>query len=290
MIAACTLFDSRFSIEGWLCWKSINKFDPCMKFYVLCLDERVYHEASYWRQYCGDIIPIRLYEFENRFRQLLDSRATRPWNAYTQTCKVFLPSYIFERFGENKIFYVDCDLYFWSTPKQIEDALRYKSFMVSSRELEPPPIQGRYNGGFYACCNDDKSKVFLNWWQNKTIEWCLWEPGPDGRYAEEGYLNIFYNEPKKFQGIKISSNPGINLANWNLNKHQLKRVDDKIIIDDYYYLVCFHYQGMRFYKDHYETYADIRNSAAKYIYEKYYNDYIAFKEEFLNGLESSLWR
>lgn len=289
MIAACTLFDSKFFVEGWLCWKSIHRFNPDMKFYVLCLDEKTFWEATYFVQQSGNVIPIALEQMENHFSELEGAKLTRPWNAYTQTCKVFLPSYIFDKFGEELLFYVDSDLYFWSDANQVAIEMGDYSFMVTSRELEPPPKQGRFNGGFFSCRNDDHAAEFLNWWQKKTVEWCLWRPGSDGRFAEEGYLNVFYDRPNKFRNIRISSNPGINLANWNFNKHRLETTDDGIVIDGSYPLVCFHYQGMLIHDNRYESYASIKTDAELHIYDTYYREYISFMEELSNGLDSNRW-
>jgi hypothetical protein len=289
MIAACMLFDSMYSVEGWLCYKSIRNLDPCMKVYVLCLDQRVFREACYWQHYNGDIIPVQLYDLENHFKELLGARLTRPWNAYTQTCKVFLPSYIFEKYDEESVYYIDSDLYFWSSSSQIENVLGEHSFLVSSREQEPPPRQGRFNGGFYACRNDKCTRVFLKWWQEKTIEWCLWGPGTDGKFGEEGYLNIFHDHPDKFQGILVSPHPGINLAYWNMHKHDLI-IDDGIVIDGSYPLICFHYQGMEIKENCYEACVEFKNNVVKHIYDTYYEEYLSFKEEFTNGMESYRWR
>lgn len=287
MISICTLFDSRFSIEGWLLWKSINKLNKYIKFYILCMDERAYLEAEFLSTKCGDIFPIRLYDFENHFPELLKVRGTRPWAPYTQTCKVFLPTYIFDKYNEKLLSYVDSDLYFWNNPEEIEKEIGDFSFMVAPREEEPPQVQGRYNGGFYAC--RDTCEEFLRWWQNKTIEWCLWEKGENGRFGEEGYLNIFYDEPNKFSGIKISSHPGINLAYWNIKKHKLELKNNNIIIDKKFNLVCFHYQGLRIFKSKYESFVSLDNEVVKYIYDSYYKEYISFKEEFLNELDC-YWR
>lgn len=287
MIAACMLFDSMFSIEGWLCCNSITYFNPCMKIYVLCLDARTYHESCYYRQkYSGNIIPVQLYELENHFRQLLDIRPTRPWNAYVMTCKVFLPSYVFDKYEEQILYYVDSDLYFWDNSAQIEDIMGDYSFMISSREQDPPPRQGRFNGGFFSCKNDKLAKNFLEWWQNETIKWCLWEPGDNGRFGEEGYLNIIHEQPNKFPGIKVSTHFGINMSYWNMYKHKLEKNNKRIIVDENFNLICFHYQGMKLYKDRYIPCVELKNDAVRYIYDNYHNAYLLFKEEFLHGMES----
>lgn len=285
MIAACMLFDSMHSLEGWLCCNSILKFDPVVNIYVLCLDERVYYEADYYRQCYNNVMPIRLYELENYFAALLGARSSRPWNAYTQTCKTFLPEYIFDKYGEQILFYVDSDMYFWSSSEHIEKTLGSHSFMVASREQEPPPKQGRFNGGFFVCKNDAFARKFLKWWQDKTIEWCLWQPGPDDRFGEEGYLNIFYEQPNLFSGVLISHNPGINMAYWNMYKHNLALNNNNIIIDNRFSLVCFHYQGMKIYKGDYNPCVEFKNKVVEHIYDTYYKEYTLFKEEFLNGMD-----
>jgi len=286
MISACMLFDSNFSIEGWLCCKSIIDFDPTMKIYVLCLDQRVFQEAY---KYKNNIIPIQLYDLENYYPDLFKARLTRPWNAYTQTCKVFIPSYIFDIYNENCVYYVDSDLYFWDKSSQINDILGSYSFMVTSRESgEPPPRQGRYNGGFYACKNDKLGNKFLKWWQKKTIEWCLWKPGEGGRFSEEGYFNIFYDQPEKFKGVLISKHHGINLAYWNMCKHQLKIKNDKIYVDNDL-LICFHYQGLKINKNGYDASVRFRDNVSKYIYDSYYKKYCLFREDFLNDLDCNWW-
>lgn len=264
MIAACLLFDRNYSTEGWLCCRSIHEHAPSTRIYVLCLDEAVMEES---RRHRVTGIPLRA--MERRFPALEIVRKERQWAAYTQTCKVFLPTCVFESFGEKSLCYVDSDMYFWGGIGEVELALGNSSFMVASRENPGRLLQGEFNGGFFACRNDNRSRRFFEWWQERVIEWCEWWPGPGGRFTEEGYLNIIADEPDRFHGMLVCPHPGINLAWWNAMRHDVRLADGgRPVIDGRWNLVCFHYQGFDADNDMFGLGAP-PEGALRFVYEKY---------------------
>lgn len=103
------------------------------------------------------------------------------------------------------------------------------------------------------------------------MEWCEWRATPDGKCADQGYLNIFHDEPEKFHNVKISKHPGINLGPWNLAMHELGTQDGHPTIDGRR-LVCYHYHG---YKPAgklclNDTGWDVSDEAMKVIYQPYH--------------------
>jgi hypothetical protein len=262
-IAFILLFDRNYIAEGWVCHQSILDQDPSARVYVLCFDDDTFKSTR--DKKCT---AIKLSELETRYPQLVGARNNRHWCGYTQTCKTFIPSYVMEKYGEETLIYVDSDMLFWNIWTPVIRELENISFLVTSRE-HPVTVQGRFNGGFFACKNDQNSAAFFDWWQAQCIEWCLWEPGPGGRFAEEGYLNIIYDEPNKFSGVGVCSHPGVNLARWNIKKHIIEKIDDNIIVDEKYKLICFHYQSFRFFPDKLEG-PNISDDLIEMIYRPYY--------------------
>lgn len=232
------MFDRQYSNEGFICISSLIKVAPKSKIFVLCLElevERMLKEIE-------QVVPIHRTDLEAYFPDIAATRPLRPWAPYTQSLKPFIPEYIFDTYVVDSLTYVDSDMFFWGDTKGIEEELEGYAFMVASREQDPPPPGGYFNGGFFSCYNNQDCRDFLKWWQEKCIDWCLWEIGPEGRFTEEGYLNIFKTEPQKFKGIKICGHPGVNLAPWNVGKHRVEQVDEGFLVDGLP-LICYHYQG-----------------------------------------------
>jgi hypothetical protein len=257
------MFDEKYKAEGWLLCRSIQRHIPGLPIYVLCLDDVVYAEALE-----RAVRPVLLVSLETKYPELLGIKEERSWPAYTQTCKTFLPSAVLEMHGEGPLVYVDSDMFFWGDPRIIEGELGEASFMVVSREDSTRPAQGAFNGGFFACQNDDKAKAFLKWWQAETIKWCEWKPGPDGKFTEEGYLNIIQDEPDRFPGTKICQHPGINLAPWNSMRHTLELAGEGVIVDEEWPLVCFHYQGFNLDVPNFGLGAEPKGPT-RYLYRQY---------------------
>lgn len=263
MLAICTMFDEQHVAEARLCCSSIHVHSAHTPIYALCLDEPALRAASEW-----PVIAVPLENLERQYPDLAAVRETRDWPSYTQTCKVFLPTFIFGVFTEQALCCVDSDMYFWSDPKAIDAALGESSFMVTSREDPIRAPQGDFNGGFFACREDENSRKFFAWWQAKCLEWCRWEPGPDGRYTEEGYLNIFTDEPDRFAGICICANPGVNLAKWNTHRHAITCADAGFVVDGKWPLVCFHYKGFEPDLDHFGL-GGPPEGDLRFVYERY---------------------
>lgn len=233
------MFDRQYSSEGKVCLSSILEHGGG-KVFVLCLDWQTEQLVSG----IDGVVPIRRADLESRYPEIAITRKTRPWAPYTQSLKPFLPEYVFDVFGAKMLAYVDSDMLFWGDCAEVDAEMGDSSFMVTSREQEPPPPSGYFNGGFFACRDDENCREFLKWWQDKCVEWCLWTSGPDGRFGEEGYLNVFRTEPERFKGIRVSEHPGINLAPWNAYKHKVERTQETMLVDGRP-LVCFHYQGFQ---------------------------------------------
>lgn len=262
------MFDMNFVAEGCVCVSSILKYGPHSRVFVLNLDRMMEHVVP---RMLPDkrVVNISLTTLEARYPRIAITRSSRPWAPYTQSLKPFLPEYIFDTFGSKTLTYVDSDMLFWGQCEEVDREMGGNSFMVTSREQEPPLQCGSFNGGCFSCRNDQQCRAFLKWWQERCIEWCLWRVGPDGKFGEEGYLNIIRTDPHKFAGTYVSRHPGINLAPWNIKRHRLDKDSGMFVVDCSVPLVCYHYQGMGSRKQSYAIPKDSTGREATELYVSY---------------------
>jgi hypothetical protein len=280
------MFDRKFVVEGFVCISSILEHGTDSRVFVLNLDHVMEHVVP---RILPDkrVVNISRVAVETRYPRIAATRSSRPWAPYTQSLKPFLPEYVFDIFGSKGLTYVDSDMLFWGDCGEIDHEMGDSSFMVTSREQEPPPQCGSFNGGCFSCRDDGNCRDFLAWWQERCVEWCLWKAGPDGKFGEEGYLNIIRTEPRKFAGTHVSGHPGINLAPWNVKKHRLDRNTDTFVVDQRFPLVCYHYQGMGAGK---HPYVIPKDSAGREVTELYasYRDRLSAATELLKRLVPKL--
>jgi hypothetical protein len=261
------LFDRQHMAEGLVCLDSILTHGPESKVFVLCLEPTVQQTLANKER----VVSIRLMDLENKYPAIVATKSTRPWAPYTQSLKPFLPEYIFDVYGVKIITYVDSDMLFWGDCGEIDKEMEGHSFMVASRELEPPPPSGYFNGGFFSCRNNRDCHIFLKWWQERCVEWCLWMAGPAGQFGEEGYLNIFKTDPQKFTGIHVSRHPGFNLAPWNVRKHKIERNLEGFMVDGRFPLVCYHYQAFRKETVEFRAHPSISLEISEMLYRPYHD-------------------
>lgn len=236
----CTYFnDGLYLTKASVCIYTLLQQDPSAKMYALCFDKAAFNKISALKS--DRVVPILMDVFEKKFPQLPSIANTRTRKEYFVTTKPFLPEYIFQEYGEDKTVFVDADMAFWGNPDEVFDVYKNYSLLVTDHELNPIPRAGRFNVGLVGFRNDDKCNEFLRWWQKKCIQWCKWDVGPNGAFAEQGYLNILHNQPSKFSGVLSCPQPGINLGPWNIAKHKVSKKDGKLVVDGKHNLITYHY-------------------------------------------------
>lgn len=238
-IIVCTLFDSKHLDYGIECCKSILPFCDCDGVYALCLDDTSFYTAST----IAGVNAVDLCCIESDHAALLRVRNNRTHAGYCATVKPFFVQYMLDNVCSDKIILVDSDVIFFSSPKIVEDEIGSSHVMVTSRRQVPAPVQGNINGGFFACDNSPQSMEFVQWWQNRVVEWCEWDSSKRGFFAEEGYLKVIDECPWAFPGCKITDHPGINTAWWSISELSVDKTDDGFVIDGRWPLVNMHYQG-----------------------------------------------
>jgi len=273
----CTYFDSNYSVKGWTCHKTLCEHSPISNLYVLALDNSVLKQAE--KRFCDGVIPIALSDVENYYPQLLNAKKTRQLKEYYATLSPILPLYIFDKFDIGKCFYTDADMAFFSEPEEIETVMGEHSLMVCSQGFEPPRLKVRFNVGILGYRNDKNCREFLEWWRDRCLEWCEWRTMPDGRCADQGYLNILHNEPTRFKNTLVCPQPGINLGPWNLWRYYLLQRNGKIVLNNVWTLVCYHFHQFALSDNKYHSTSwKLPKYAIEFLYESYFTEIKKIKE------------
>jgi hypothetical protein len=233
----CSYFDSAYMAKGVVCLHTLLERGPGSRMFLLCLDDNVLSAATRM----PGVVPVRLSEVERYKPELLSIKAQRSKREYYATISPVLPQYLFDIFGMDKLFYTDADMAFWGDPGEIETVFGDKSIMVTDHGNPKAYRAGRFNVGILGYRNDVNCLEFLRWWQDKCLEWCEWRALPDGRCADQGYLNILYNNPDRFRNALSCPQPGINLGPWNIARHNVSMDNGRLRVDGRHNLVCYHY-------------------------------------------------
>jgi len=279
----CTLFNGgKYAMEGWVMAHTLFNHNPSAKLFVLCMDDSVYKEAVRLRN-SYNIEPIHFTDVENRWPELPKSKLGRQLKEYIVSFKPFLPQYIFEKFNESAVIFVDADIAFWRDASEMFELFNKCSFFAKDHEIEPARSAGRFNVGLLGYKNDESCLKWLAWWQEKCIEWCYWR-ADNGRFAEQGYWNILHNQPQKFEGFLSTDHPGINLAPWNIMKHSISANPDGKLLVDGQKLITYHYHEFEVRGDHYfPTGWVLPQNARPLLYDPYF-------KLIKRSISNTLWR
>lgn len=244
----CTYFDHRYATQGLALWRSLQRQDPAAVLWVLGLDERVIKVLRQLGEAC--LHPISLAELEIADPELATARTNRSWIEYVFTLSPCWPRFLLRREPAIEVItYLDADMAFFSSPEPLFTELDKGSvFIVEHRFpefLRHLVDRGRFNVGVQCFRNDAVGVACLDDWRNRCLEWCHDRVEPE-RYADQKYLDAW---PRRFAGVVVSENPGVNLAPWNWMNHRYEIKGDRLLVDGRP-LVVFHFARFRIREEH----------------------------------------
>lgn len=242
----CTLFDKNYLIKGLALYNSFIKYCPESKFWILCMDEMTCEILGKLRLKNAILVPISRLES----KELLAAKSDRNPGEYSWTCK---PRFILDILENNPqindLAYLDSDQFFFSSPDPIYQEMGPSSigitphrFIADKDELEHK--RGKYNAGFVFFKNNDDSKLCLEWWAQRCLEWC-YHRLEDGKLGDQLYLNSFQEQFKNVHDIR---NPGVNLGPWNINQYDIRSSGGEVSVNGQK-LILYHFHSFTLYKD-----------------------------------------
>lgn len=133
--------------------------------------------------------------------------------------------HILKKTKTDKIVYLDPDVGVFGDLTPLSNMLDKNSVLLTPHQIEPVTdindvindeicslSHGVYNFGFFAVKNDANGLKFLNWWNDRLMEFC-YDDIPNGIFTDQKWGDL---APALFDFVKIIHDPEYNVATWNL--------------------------------------------------------------------------
>lgn len=170
---------------------------------------------------------------------------------FSTAVKPFFFEYLFDRYGCQKLCYIDPDIYFYRPVDELFELLDHYCLLLTPHltgfledGFQPDELaimrSGIYNLGFLGMGQHPELKPFLHWWQRKLSKQCVGEQ-ERGLYLDQRWMDLV---PGLFSGVFIQRDPGYNVAYWNLNHRQIEQTEAGYMANGSP-LKFFHFSGLR---------------------------------------------
>lgn len=243
----CTYFDHRYAARGITMIRSLRRAAPDARIWVLCLDAQTENLFAQINE--PGVVPLSLSQFENGDEKLLSAKQDgRSLIEYYFTCTASLVRYVMRHTEDAEfVTYLDGDLWFFADPEPLYEEMAKSSVLIVPHRFprghETSRKYGIHNVGWVTFRNSPDGLACLDWWREKTLEWCFdVVDEQNDRFADQRYLDSF---SKKFAGVHSLHHAGANLAPWNIKGHKVSSDKGSGISVDGHPLIFFHFHGMK---------------------------------------------
>jgi hypothetical protein len=228
-----TYFDINY-FNKFLCLKnSLDKYLNNYKIYCLDLDNVIRYSNI---KNNINIEVIKLSEIENIFPELYYAKKNRSKIEYYFTLTPFLQRYIFIKYNLSQLSYIDSDLFFFNTPKNLYKNYQNKNYNILLSPHNNKYVEkkfGKFNVGLIIMKNTKTTSDCLKYWSEECINFCI-DSSLKNKFADQKYLDEW---PQKYKGIKIIDKYLVNIGPWNAKFLNSKNFNK---------LIAFHFHGIYF--------------------------------------------
>lgn len=296
MLNFTTFFDSNYLPKGIVLYNSLLKqIKQPFKLYLLCLDDETFNFFINHKIDFEYIELIKIADFEYNNPEINTAKHNRSLVEYYFTLSPVLPLYLLQEYKLDHICSMDADLFFYSSPENIFNALNSYSIIITphkfSIELKNREKYGLYNVSFQLFKNDETGIACLTKWKNECIDWCKDEFDEiKNRFADQKYLdnwqNIFSNK------LLILDGSDTGLAIWNINNYDLKIKNDTLFSNNnkviFYHFHNFKSITKNIILNGFFNYQVNRNKVTDIIYNNYWKELNTTLENYNLKIDKSI--
>lgn len=238
----CIVISKYRLYQGLALYNSIKLYSNDFNMFVLCMDNETYEIMK--RLKLEHVTLITLSDIEDE--QLKRIKKERTFSEYCYTIKPWLLLYVLNKHLDiERVCYVDSDIYFYADPDRMFSGYDACSVLISRHDYTiDNEIQsnktGKYNSGLCSFNRDKIGCACLEWWKQRCENWCFLKIEED-KFTDQKYLEDF---PVIFNRVCEFNHPGVNVAFWNHGGREIKKQNDKYLINDTE-LICYHFSNFR---------------------------------------------
>jgi len=213
--------------------------------------------------------------------------------------KPFVFQYLFENYDDLQgAIYLDPDIMVFNSLDAIYGELEEHSLVLTPHALTPVPLDGQrpqenvflaygiYNLGFIAVANVPEGRRFLAWWSERTFHFGDIS-AEKGLFVDQLWLNL---ATVFFEKVKVSYDPGRNVAYWNLHERNISRENGVLTVNEKFPLVFYHFSSYNFanasrMSPHQDRFSFETRPDVAELFEIYRKNVAANKHDYFSGIE-----
>ena len=208
----CTLFDTGYLLKGLAMLRSLSRFCPGAKVYVLCMDQQTKVILESLDLPFVTCINLTAVETE----ELLKAKADRGVAEYCWTLSSCATWYVMQIYRQiDLLTYVDADLFFYAPVQPLFDEIGDASIAIIEHRftdrLKDREVNGRFCVEWVSFRRDADGLACLSRWREQCIEWCYYRL-ENGKMGDQKYLDDW---PNRYSTCHILEHLGAGVAPWN---------------------------------------------------------------------------
>jgi hypothetical protein len=233
-VTICTIVTKSHLAGARVLAKSIKAVHPEARVYVLLADriDGAFDPATE---------PFHLVQLEDLGQASVIEQMAFYYNPFEFCCALrpFLHQYLWQQTDSPRWVFLDSDIHIVGDMSDIFDSLSGASILLNPHNTSPATAEffmdtelaelqvGVFNGGFVGINRCEQAMAFIKWFRSRLKRFafhdCL------GQFVDQLWL---MHVPQYFRDVLIYTNPGANLAHWNLYKRTITTdASGKFLID-----------------------------------------------------------
>lgn len=242
--------DANYLPRALIFYNSLSRVHKNFLLSIFCFDEITYQVLKILN--CKNVTLVHPSEYENK--ELLRAKeAKKRRYEYYWTINPAMGKKALSETESNFIALADCDMMFFDSPEAIFEEFENADVIIQPNnfsyqyEKDFVPV-GYYCTSFQCFRSNSNAKKIIDWWYQECMKWCS-SNFEEGKFGDQKYLDDWRI---KFKKVREVENPGTNVAPWNVQKFDFSKKNGKILLNNKWPLVYYHFHSFRMNLENYK--------------------------------------